>query len=114
MRSEREWAALEALLQHASDALTFVDGMSEEAFREDRLTFLAVTRCLEVVSEASRRLSDATRDAHPHLPWRQIRDAGNVYRHGYDSVLPEAVWQTVTRSLPPLVTFAEAELAKRV
>ena len=60
-------------------------------------------RCLEIISEASRRLSAAAKARHPQVPWRQIAGAGNVYRHGYDSVTLDIVWLTVHDELPVLV-----------
>jgi uncharacterized protein with HEPN domain len=40
-----------------------------------------VTRCLEIISEASRRLPESLKARHPEIPWKQIAGAGNVYRH---------------------------------
>jgi hypothetical protein len=34
----------------------FVEGLEYESFRNDTRTVFAVTRCLEIISEASRRL----------------------------------------------------------
>ena len=65
-------------------ARDFIKGLSYEAFKESRLHFFAVTRALEIISEASRRLPEELRNRHPDLPWRDIRDAGNMYRHGYE------------------------------
>lgn len=67
-------------------AQKFVAGLTLETFREPPLHFYAVTRALEIVSEASRRLPEALRERHSHLPWRSIRDVGNFYRHQYDNV----------------------------
>jgi uncharacterized protein with HEPN domain len=69
--------------------------MSEEEFEADRRTFHAVTRCLEIVSEACRRLDPALRDRHPELPRRAIMGVGNIYRHDYDNVAEAFVWRTV-------------------
>jgi uncharacterized protein with HEPN domain len=79
---------------------------------EDRRAFYATTRCLEIISEAARRLSPALRARHPELPWKAIMGSGNVYRHDYDNVVEEYVWETVKHSLTPLVTVIEAEIAK--
>jgi uncharacterized protein with HEPN domain len=38
--------------------------------------------------------------------------AGNVYRHDYDNVAEEIVWQTVQNNLTPLLVAVEAELAR--
>jgi uncharacterized protein with HEPN domain len=77
----------------------------------DLLRFYAVTRCLEIISEASRRLPPAIRDRHPELPWRAIMGVGNVYRHDYDNVDESYVWRTVQHHLSPLMTVVEAEIA---
>jgi uncharacterized protein with HEPN domain len=92
-------------------AQEFTTGFTLETFEADRRTFYAVTRCLEIVSEAARHLPQSLRDRHPDLPWRSIMDAGNVYRHKYDNVAEEIVWSTVQKSLAPLLTAVEAELA---
>jgi len=37
-------------------ARKFIEGLDYEAFRDNHLVFYGVTRCLEIISEASRRL----------------------------------------------------------
>src|ERR1019366_2721932 len=88
----------------------FTEGLSYEGFKESRLHFFAVTRALEIISEASRRLPDELRNRHPDLPWRDIRDAGNMYRHGYDNVVESIVWKTVHEDLAPLLAVVVAEI----
>ena len=34
------------------------------------------------------------------MPWREIRDLGNLLRHAYDKVDLEIIWQTITDDLP--------------
>ena len=81
-----------------------------ETFAEDRKTYYAVTRCLEIISEASRRLPEDVLARGSAIPWREIRAAGNVYRHQYDSVLETNVFRTARDNLPPLRQFIEREL----
>jgi len=87
-------------------------GYTAESFGSDRRIFYAVTRCLEIISEASRRLPAEMRDRHPELPWRAIMDVGNVYRHEYDNVSEDAVWRTVQQRLAPLLAFVEDEIGR--
>ncbi len=110
MLSEKERLALSDIRDAIHSARQFVDGLSYEAFKESRLHFFAVTRALEIVSEASRRPPDSFRERHPALPWRDIRDAGNAYRHSYDNVVEAIVWKSVQRDLSPLLDVAELEL----
>ena len=70
----------------------------------------AVTRCLEIISEASRRLSDELKARHGGVPWREMAAAGNFYRHNYEDVLPHRVWKTLHDDLPPRRTVIVQEL----
>ncbi|HYP57005.1 MAG TPA: HepT-like ribonuclease domain-containing protein [Beijerinckia sp.] len=91
-------------------AQEFVAALTFEAFKESRLHFYAVTRALEIISEASRRLPDDLRERHANLPWRSIRDVGNFYRHQCDNVAESYVWATVHEHLPPLLVAVLAEI----
>lgn len=83
-------------------ARRFVSGLAYDAFAEDQRTQYAVTRCLEIVSEASRRLPDDLKAKYPEVPWDRIAGAGNVYRHDYEDVLPGILWNTILHHLDPL------------
>jgi len=89
-------------------AWEFVEGLDYDRFKKSRLHFYAVTRALEIISEASRRLPDDLRGRHPHLPWRSIRDVGNFYRHEYDNVAESYVWATEHNHLAPLLAAVTA------
>src|SRR4051794_34275747 len=114
MLSDRTRQALLDILDNGTLARSFVAGMEFDAFADDRRTFYAVTRCLEIISEASRRLDEALRARHPELPWRAIMGSGNVYRHEYDNVAESFVWRTVRDSLPGLLAVVELELNQRM
>lgn len=59
-------------------ARRFVGSLDYEGFRDNQLVFYAVTRALEIVSEASRRLPDDMKARHPEIPWADVAGAGNV------------------------------------
>ena len=112
MPSKAEVAALHDILHHIDLALRFTLGMERQLFLDDIRTVYAVTRCLEIISEASRRLSEGLKSRHPHIPWRQMAGAGNVYRHDYEDVAARFVWDTVQRDLPPLRVVIQHEIDK--
>ena len=76
------------------------------------MVFYAATRCLEIISEASRRLGPDIKARQAHIAWREIAAAGNIYRHNYEDVSQREVWITVTRDLPPLLAVIESELSR--
>jgi len=93
-------------------AFSFIADASLAQFLADRRTVYAVTRCLEIISEASRRLPDELKARHPHIRWRGMAGAGNFYRHEYELILDRAVWDTVQGSLQPLLAVVEEELQR--
>jgi len=56
MRSDPVRAALRDILYHVDLANAFAWGFTAATFKDDLRTVYAVTRCLEIISEASRRL----------------------------------------------------------
>ncbi len=105
----RRW--LTDIRHHIAMADGFVAGLGYDAFKDDNLRLYAVTRCLEIISEASRRLPDQLKARHPSIAWRDMAAAGNIYRHEYEDVAARRVWRTLTISLTPLRAVVEAELA---
>ena len=110
MPSELEEAALRDILHQIDLAQGFTSGRDPESFQTDIMRVYAVTRCLEIISEASRRLTDTLKARHPGIPWRDIAGAGNVYRHDYQDVAAPRIWDTVQFALPPLRQAIEQEL----
>ena len=113
MHSRQVETALRDILHHIELAASFSAGLDAGAFKGDLKTLYAVTRCLEIISEASRRLTDDVKARHPSINWPQMAAAGNVYRHDYEDVAAEFVWETVQRALPPLRAAIVAELEVR-
>lgn len=110
MPSKSPLTALRDILHHIELAEHFVTGFDDKAFLADARTVYAVTRCLEVISEASRRLPAGLKARHPSIPWKNIAGAGNIYRHDYEDVAAQYIWNTVQRALPPLRVVIQREI----
>jgi uncharacterized protein with HEPN domain len=68
---------------------------------------LSLTRLVEIVGEAARRVSEAFREKYPSVPWRDISDTRNRLIHGYDVVDLDVLWDVIQNDLPPLVVQLE-------
>lgn len=95
MRSDSDLGFLTDIASNISLARKFVGDLSFDDFEADSKTVYAVTRCLEIISEASRRLSDDFKARHREIDWKDMAGAGNVYRHGYQVVRADILWRTV-------------------
>ena len=91
-------------------AMGYVAETTEEEFLADVQCQDAVIRRLEVMGEASRRVSEETMRAMPGVPWAEMIGMRNVMIHRYDDVDLKIVWDSVRQALPDVVTSIEAHL----
>jgi uncharacterized protein with HEPN domain len=112
MLSEKESGALRDMLRHIDLAEQFARGHNYESLRDNLQALYAVIRSLEIISEASRRLSDKLKARHAGIPWREMAAAGNFYRHNYEDVTAQRVWKTLLEDLPPLRASVDQELKR--
>ena len=110
MHSDPEQNALRDILRQIDLAQKFAQGQDRDAFSADIMRVYAVTRCLEIISEASRPPLQGAQGTTPGIAWREMAGAGNVYRHDYQDVAPPRVWDTVQFALPALRAAIEQEL----
>jgi addiction module RelB/DinJ family antitoxin len=61
-----------------------LEGISLDAFEADWRRRWLVERGVEIISEASRRLSNELKARHNDIPWRKVAGVGNVLRHEYE------------------------------
>ncbi len=63
-----------------------------------------VIRNLEVIGEATKRLSGQVRQSYPDVPWKQMAGMRDVLIHDYLRINLKRVWQTVEQDIPILKT----------
>ena len=74
----------------------------KENFFSDRKTQDAVVRNLEIIGEATKRVSATLKEAHPDIAWKPIAGMRDKLIHDYFGVNLQLVWDAVVRDLPDL------------
>lgn len=95
---------LEDILDAIGDIEQFTASISFEYFITDKKTQNAVIRSLEVVGEASNKLSKDFLEAYPGIEWNRIIRTRHILIHEYDSVNLDVVWKIIQVHLPELKT----------
>jgi uncharacterized protein with HEPN domain len=87
-------------LGHILKAITDVEGytraMDFEAFSKNVLVQDGVMRKMEIIGEASKRLSNELRNSVSEIPWKEICGMRDKLIHDYMGVDLMAVWKTAT------------------
>ena len=103
---------IEDILDAIQEIQTFISGKSYDDYLADTMLRLALERCVEIVSEASRHVPAEMKADHPDVPWKRVPDIGNVLRHAYRSIDPHIIWEVATDHVIHLREAAERMLAE--
>ena len=74
----------------------------KEEFMSSDLIQDAVIRNLEIVGEATKRVSQRIKEQHQEIPWRQMAGLRDVLIHDYMGISLKIVWNVVLNELPQL------------
>jgi uncharacterized protein with HEPN domain len=91
------------MLDFARKAVQFNKGRRRSDLDSNEMLAMATIHLVEMVGEASRSVSETSREKYPEIPWEQISGTRNRIAHGYIDVDLDIIWTIVTRDLPPLI-----------
>lgn len=90
-------------LLHIRDGIEHIlnyTAAGRDSFFADRKTQDAVVRNLEIIGEATKRISPLLKDAHPDISWKPIAGMRDKLIHDYFGINLQLVWDVVERDLP--------------
>jgi uncharacterized protein with HEPN domain len=90
-------------LRHSADAAEKIEAyasVGQGRFLAESHWQDAVIRQLEIIGEATKRLSEAIRDQSPDVPWRRIAGMRDVLSHDYFRVDLSAVGEVTQKEVP--------------
>jgi uncharacterized protein with HEPN domain len=114
MSSRDQILFLEDILEAVNFIEEFTHDMDYSDFINDRKTFDAVLRNLEVIGEAAKNISDKIKSSNEDINWKGMAGMRDKLIHGYFGVDPEIVWETIQNRLPEIKIQIQALLNKEM
>jgi uncharacterized protein with HEPN domain len=107
-----ELVRLHDMLENIDTVIEMTAGVELGHYRGDIKLKRAVERCVEIISEASKRVPDRLKSEFADQPWPEIAAIGNLLRHDYERVDDFIMWKIAMQSLPGLRSAVVAMIKK--
>lgn len=98
----RDRERLEHIVQAIDRILDFADGKTREELESDNLKYYGIVKNIEIIGEATYKLTHIFRRQHPDTPWEFIAKMRHVLVHDYYQIKPAEVWKVINEDLHPL------------
>jgi uncharacterized protein with HEPN domain len=98
----RDKSSLIDILNSCESIERFIRNKSKNDFYNDEMMQEAVIRKIEIIGEATNRVSEDLKNRFPDFPWKKMRAMRNIMIHMYDELELDIVWGTATNDIPLL------------
>ena len=100
----REWRFyVQDMLEFGEKVLSFTDGLNQQEFTSDVLTYDATLRNIQLIGEAATHVPARVRESNSDIPWRSIVGARNRLAHSYLHISDSVIWSIVQDAIPDLL-----------
>ena len=95
------------MLDAAREALSFIEGKSRIDLNTNRMLVLSLVKDIEIIGEATVKISRETVKQLPQIPWAKIIGMRNRLIHAYFEVDLDVLWKTAIEDVPSVIEELE-------
>ena len=98
----RDKGRLEHILESIANVIEFTKNSTFEDLINEKILYFAVVKNIEIIGEASYKLSKEFKTINDNIEWETIIGLRHVLVHGYYQINAEKVWKIIQKDLLPL------------
>ncbi|MCX6252073.1 MAG: DUF86 domain-containing protein [Bacteroidetes bacterium] len=102
MNNKNDWVYIEHILEAIGKIDNFMNEISRFEFDRNVMIQDAVIRNIEIIGEATKKISKTFTQSHPEIPWAEMAGMRDKLIHDYLDVDLDVVWKTIEVDLPLL------------
>ncbi len=87
--------------------------LNKDLYHLNEMELMGIVRCIEIIGEASRCLSEDCKNKYNQVPWRQISNMRNILVHQYFEIDTDRVESVIKKNIPELKVSVE-EILKQL
>jgi len=96
---------LEHILLSIKKIKEYTKDLSKADFDSNELVQDAVLRNIEIIGEATKKISQELKSKYKEIPWREMSGMRDKLVHDYMGIDVEVVWKTITDDIPLIETL---------
>lgn len=108
----RDKGRIQDIIEHTINVEELIKGFTYNKFLNDKRTYYAVMKNIEIVGEAAYMLSTSFKECHPQTPWKIVTGMRHVLVHDYANVVSNTLYDTAVNDIPILRQQAENYLSQ--
>lgn len=93
---------IDDIIESIDNIEEFSKGLSKERFMKDKLRQSAIVRQFEIIGEAVKNISDATKTRYPAIEWKKIAGSRDIFIHAYFGVNLNRIWDIIETGISVL------------
>lgn len=99
----KDKSRLEHIAQAIKRVLDFMANKSFDELSKDKLEYYGIVKCIEIVGEATYKLTPKFKETHPETPWNVIEKMRHVLVHDYYQIDENEIKYVIEDDLQPLL-----------
>jgi uncharacterized protein with HEPN domain len=100
-------AFIEHILLGIEKIQEYTKNLTAQDFIDNELIQDAVIRNIEIIGEATKKISEDLKSQYQEIPWKEMSGMRDKLIHDYFGVDVDVVWKTVNEDIPYLKSLIE-------